>query len=124
LQPGALTPKPPAKPVTKPKITKAEKAVAAAQKRLQTKRYGDTASQGQALLIDRRVASMTPRQYAGAQVRSTSALVRRTQKGIRQNADAPQQWKDSMARRLTDLRKQFRAAASDYRVLVPKPRRK
>jgi hypothetical protein len=135
LKPGAIKAKPQvssarqaaaAKPAPKPKTTKAEKAVAAAQNRLRTKRYGDTASQGQALLWDRRVASMTPRQYAAAQVRSASALVRRNQRSLRDplNAGAPSSWRKAIESSLATNKKEFKEAAADYRLLSPKPSRK
>jgi len=122
LAPGALTPK----PAAKPKVSKAEKAVAAAQKRLKTKQYGSTANQGQALLIDRRIASMTPQQYGAQQVRSSRAMVQRQQRALRDpiNADAPKAWRDRMTSSLAASRKEFKAAAADYRLLNPKSSRK
>lgn len=122
LAPGALTPK----PVAKPKVSQAEKAVAAAQKRLRTKQYGSTANQGQALLIDRRIASMSPRQYAAQQVRSARAMVQRQQRVLRDplNAGAPQYWRDRVSASLAASKQEFKAAAADYRILKPKTRRK
>jgi hypothetical protein len=125
LQPSALTAKPAAKPAAKPKVSKAEKAVAAAQKRLRTKQYGSTANQSQNLLVDRRIASMTPQQYGAQQVRSARAMVRREQSALRNplNANAPQSWRSTIENSLARYKREFAAAAADYRILKPKKRK-
>jgi hypothetical protein len=127
LKPGALSPKPaPTPKPSKQGTTKAEKAVAAAKKRLATKQYGQTANQSQNLLIDRRVASMTPRQYAASEVRSARAMVQRTRSSLRNplNANAPATWRQRLNASLASQMKDFKSAAQDYRQLVPKTRKR
>jgi hypothetical protein len=114
-----------AKGVAKPKPSKAEKAINAAKQRLKTKQYGYTASQGNAIVNDRRVAAMTPRQYAASDVRGARAMVQRTRRALKDpiNATAPARWRESMQRSLADNVKTFKDAAQDYRRVVPKRRK-
>lgn len=106
--------------------SKAAKDIAAAQQRLKTKRYGDTANQYQNLVMDRKVASMTPAQLAASRVRSARAMVQRGQRSLRDsiNADAPVSWRTRMERSIADSRREFRAAAADYRLIKPRRSRK
>lgn len=116
-----------AKPAAKPAAqAKAARDIAAAQRRLKTKQYGDTASQGQALMIDRRLASMTPSQLGASRVRSARAMVQRKQRSLKDpiNASAPASWRSRMEQGLADSRREFRAAAADYRLIKPRRPRK
>lgn len=106
--------------------SKAAKDIAAAQQRLKNKRYGDTANQYQNLVMDRKVASMTPAQLGASRVRSARAMVQRGQRSLRDpiNADAPVSWRTRMERSIADSRREFRAAAADYRLIKPRRSRK
>ena len=126
LKPGALSPKPAAKPASRVKKSKAQRDIESAQRRLKTKQYGYTASQGQALLADRRLAKMTPLQLASSRVRTMRYSAQRTQRSLRQGkaegVDAS--WVAGMERSLNQKRADFKKAAADYRTLKPRRKRK
>ena len=114
-----------AKAAPKAGTSKAEKAIAAAKARLQKPQYIATANQAQGRVIDRRVAAMTPRQYAAGEVRGARAMAQRTRRALKDpiNATAPAKWRESMQRSLADSVQTFKAAAKDYRRVVPQRRK-
>jgi hypothetical protein len=105
--------------------SKAEQAIAAAKARLKKPQYVATANQAQGRIIDRKVAAMTPRQYAASEVRMARAAAQRTRRALKDpiNATAPARWRDAMQRSLADNVKTFKDAAQDYRRVVPKRRK-
>ena len=127
LKPGSIKPK--AQATSKPKRStksRAQKDIEAAQRRLKTKQYGYTANANQALMADRRLASMTPQGLAASRVKTARYDTQRTSRNLRQGiADgAPQRWQQGMSNSLRSQRENFKKAAADYRLLNPKRKRK